>query len=340
MLDRVDPPKYFQFVEADVDNLYPSINIDDGLNALYTFLTTRSKFPQSRIQFLIKLTQWVLTNNYIKFGDKMFLQLQGTAMGTPCAVIFACVYMHTLEQEALDIFASQRYIYNCLFLFFRFIDDIIAVVSDYSTGFALMELLNSRRSNIKLSFKIRNMESQFLDLTLYKERHESTTIAVKAYSKPMNKFLFLPPTSCHPQHIFQGWIIGYGKRLRLNCSQDSEFEKSLSDFNARLLQRGYEQQCITDAYSKIPSRNTILNTLRTTPDSSTTPSSSIGVPFVLTYTPSIRQSLPLLKAALAFTEEAHLDPDFPLIFGKRSSPLLSFRRGPSLRDLIAPSTLS
>jgi len=113
LLDRLNPPKYFQFVEADVDNLYPSINIDDGLNALYTFLNTRSKFPQPRIQFLIKLTQWVLTNNYIQFGDKMFLQLQGTAMGTPCAVIFACVYMHTLEQEALDIFASQRYIYNC-----------------------------------------------------------------------------------------------------------------------------------------------------------------------------------------------------------------------------------
>ena len=270
----------------------------------------------------------------------MFLQLQGTAMGTPCAVIFACVYMHTLEQEALDIFASQRYVYNCLFLFFRFIDDIIAVVSDYDTGFTLMELLNSRRPNIKLSFKIRNMESQFLDLTLYKDHHESTTISVKAYCKPMNKFLFLPPTSCHPPHVFQGWIIGYGKRLRLNCSQDSEFEKSLLDFNSRLLQRGYEQQCITDAYSKIPSRNIILNNLRNTPHPSSFSSKSIGVPFVLTYTPSIRQSLPLLKAALAFTEEAHLDPDFPLIFGKRSSPLLSFRRGPNLRDLIAPSRLS
>ena len=184
------------------------------------------------------------------------------------------------------------------------------------------------------------MESQFLDLTLYKDHHESTTILVKAYCKPMNKFLFLPPTSCHPPHVFQGWIIGYGKRIRLNCSRDSEFDKSLSDFNSRLLQRGYEQQCITDAFLKIPSRDTILTNLRSTPHPSNSSSKSIGVPFVLTYTPSIRQSLPLLKAALAFTEEAHLDPDFPLIFGKRSSPLLSFSKGPSLRDLIAPSTLS
>jgi hypothetical protein len=156
----------------------------------------------------------------------------------------------------------------------------------------------------------------------------------------MNKFLFLPPTSCHPPHIFQGWIIGYGKRLRLNCSNDSEFTQSLTDFNSRLLQRGYEQQCITDAFKKIPSRDTLLNNLGNTPHPSTTSSRSIGVPFVLTYTPSIRQALPLLKTALSFTEEAHLDPDFPLIFGKRLSPLLSFRRGPNLRDLVAPSALS
>jgi hypothetical protein len=248
--------------------------------------------------------------------------------------------MHTIEQEALDIFASQRYIHNSLILFVRFIDDILAIVSDYTTGLELIELLNSRRTNIKLTYKIRNMESQFLDLTLYKEHHEAMTLSVKAYSKPMNKFLFLPPTSCHPPHVFQGWLIGYGKRLRLNCSDNNEFNKSLTDFNSRLLQRGYEQKCITEAFNKIPSRDTLLNNPHNTPNSSTTSSSSIGVPFVLTYTPSIRQALPLLKTALSFTEEAHLDPDFPLIFGKRLSPLLSFRRGPNLRDLVAPSALS
>jgi hypothetical protein len=66
---------------------------------------------------------------------------------------------------------------------------------------------------------------------------------------------------------------------------------------------------------------------------------SIGVPYVLTYSPEIRNALPAIKRALFLTEEAYLDPHFPQIFGCRTTPLLSFKRGPNLRDLVAPSVL-
>ena len=262
-------------------------------------------------------------------------------MGTPCAVVFACIYMHIIEQEALDIFASQRYIHSCVILFLRFIDDIIAIFTDYTSAYEFMQILNSRRKNITLTFKIRNMEAQFLDLTLYKDKHESQIIQVKAYSKPMNKFLFLPPTSCHPPHIFPGWILGYGKRLRLNCTADSVYNNCLKDFQSRLLDRGYDQRLITTTFSKIPNRDNIISKLRTNnkPNSQTN-TKPIGIPFVVTYTPQIQQALPLISQALAFTEEAHLDPHFPLIFGKRVSPMLSFKRSSNLRDIVAPSSIS
>ena len=82
------------------------------------------------------------------------------------------------------------------------------------------------------------------------------------------------------------------------------------------------------------------NTHDNTPHLSTTSSRSIGVPFVLTYTPSIRQILPPLKITLPSTEEAQVDPHFPLLLGKRLNPLLSVRRGSNHRDLVAPSALS
>jgi hypothetical protein len=341
MLDYIQPPKYFQFVEADVDSLYPSINIEDGLDAFYTFLCQRSKFPKARITFIVNLTKWVLTNNYVTFYNDFFLQTSGTAMGTPCAVVFACIYMHIIEQEALDIFASQRYIHSCVTLFLRFIDDIFAIFTDYTSALEFMQILNSRRQNITLTFKIRNMEAQFLDLTLYKDKHESQIIQVKAYSKPMNKFLFLPPTSCHPPHIFPGWILGYGKRLRLNCSADSVYTNCLNDFQSRLLDRGYDQRLITTTFNKIPNRDSIISNIRDNNKSnSQTNTKSIGIPFVVTYTPQIQQTLPLISQALAFTEEAHLDPHFPLIFGKRVSPMLSFKRSSNLRDMVATSTIS
>ena len=238
MLDKIKPPQHFQFLEADAEQLYPSINIEEGLHALKSFLINAG-MHHTQISLLIKLTKWVLVNNYVTFGELTYLQISGTAMGTPCAVIFACIFVHTIEREALDIFASTRYITSCIFLFVRFLDDIIAIISDYDSGIELMRLLNSRRNSIHFTFKIRNSEAQFLDLTLYKRIHRHTHyLESKAYSKPLNKFLFLPPNSCHPKHIFKGWAVGYGRRLRRNCTVDNDYTTVINDFSHRTTARG------------------------------------------------------------------------------------------------------
>ena len=61
--------------------------------------------------------------------------------------------------------------------------------------------------------------------------------------------------------------------------------------------------------------------------------------FVVTYTPAIQASLQAIKHAIAITEEARLDPHYPMIFAATSTPLLSFKRGKNLRDIVSPSTL-
>ena len=200
-----------------------------------------------------------------------------------------------------------------------------------------MRLLNSRRKSIQFTFKIRNSEAQFLDLTLYKRfDHHKEYLEIKAYSKPMNKFLYLPPTSCHPQHIFGGWIVGTGRRLRLDCTVDTDYNACTDVFQSNTTARGYSENFFRKALAAVPNRATILYNLRNKANHKTP---SIGVPFVVTYSPEIKDALPAIKQALALTEVAHLDPHFPQIFGCRTTPLLSFKRGPNLRDLVAPSTL-
>ena len=56
-LDQVKPPDYFQFIAADVDNLYPSINIDEGLDALKYFLKHSTGFCLQQIRFILLLTR-------------------------------------------------------------------------------------------------------------------------------------------------------------------------------------------------------------------------------------------------------------------------------------------
>ena len=158
----------------------------------------------------------------------------------------------------------------------------------------------------------------------------------------MNKFLFLPPTSCHPPHIFQGWITGYGRRLRLNCANDDDYQVNLSQFKCRLEARGYDGYTIHRAFGNIPDRQTILDTVeqqQRTEQTVNTRTQTIGVPFIITYCPAVKDALPAIKEALNLDEVARLDPHFPQLFGNRSTPLISFKRSTNLREIVAPSSL-
>ena len=337
-LDQVKPPDYFQFIAADVDNLYPSINIDEGLDALKYFLKHSTGFCLQQIRFILLLTRWVLANNYVSFGDAMYLQISGTAMGTPCAVIFACIFVHIIEQEALSALRFS-YISQRISLFVRFIDDLSIIVSSYDVGQLLINALNARRKSIHFTATITNSETQFLDLTLFKTTGKPHgQLAVRAFTKPMNKFLFLPPNSCHPSHVFSGWVVGYGKRLRLNCSQDTDFNACLNDFKSRLVARGYPIAAIVKAFEVIPPRATILNNIKQSIIGKQR--KEIGTPFAVTYSPEINAILPTIKRALSLSDEAYLDPHCIQIFGHRTTPLLSFKRGRNLRDFVSPSALT
>ena len=66
-------------------------------------------------------------------------------------------------------------------------------------------------------------------------------ILIYAFSKPMNKFLYLSPTSCHSQHIFGGWIVGTGRRFRLNYTVDTDFKAITKEFESHTTARGYSE---------------------------------------------------------------------------------------------------
>jgi hypothetical protein len=81
---------------AEVKILYPSIDINRGLDALTAALKANNTDSDTR-HFIVQLTRWVLMNNVTKFNGKQYIQICGTAMGTPCAVVFAWIFMGTIE---------------------------------------------------------------------------------------------------------------------------------------------------------------------------------------------------------------------------------------------------
>ena len=54
----------YAFLQADVEALYPSIHIEDGLASLNQTLLNTNMEERIRV-LIIRLTRWVLTNNYM-----------------------------------------------------------------------------------------------------------------------------------------------------------------------------------------------------------------------------------------------------------------------------------
>ena len=137
-----------------------------------------------------------------------------------------------------------------------------------------------------------------------------------------------------------GWITGYGRRLSINCTEPADYQKNLDEFRLRLDARGYATDLINAAFAAIPNRENILKEFRQQKAQPITKvKHSVGIPFVVTYSPAIQETLPHIRKALSLTEIAAMDPHFPLLFGNRATPLIAFNRSSNLRDLLAPSTL-
>ena len=57
---------------------------------------------------LIKMTEFVLRNNYFDFNDKLKQRISGTAIGIKCTPIYACIYVDEFEKKFLSLRSDKR----------------------------------------------------------------------------------------------------------------------------------------------------------------------------------------------------------------------------------------
>ena len=90
---------------ADVNALYPSINLERGMTALSWFMDHHTSFSQTLKDLCLKLAHFVLTNNYVEckeLSGAMYQQVVGTAMGTSFSVVYAIIFMIWLETPIVN----------------------------------------------------------------------------------------------------------------------------------------------------------------------------------------------------------------------------------------------
>jgi len=326
---------------ADIKDMYPSINIVDGLLqlklAIQEFNAMVDTTRHIQTDFIIDLAHFVLTNNYFIFGHNTYwLQTSGTAMGTPLAVTFACIYIGQLEKQ---IFNAPQYI-NCLPLYYkRYIDDIFAIFKNKKDMENFHNIFNTlRQGNIKLITTHTGICVTFMDLNI---SINNNNIEVKIYQKPQNSYLYLPPSSFHQKHVFHNTIIAELKRYKLKCTHSVDYEDIKTDFYHRLIARGYDSIYINKIFNQCTSitREQLISDLQSKMNNNKQQTNNKPMIFVTTNTP-LTKHLDFNKM-LQPTEQLQSNPLCQLLFTKHKGsyrPITAHKRTKNLREYLTKST--
>ena len=321
-------PQDIAFLAADVESLYPSIPTGDGLIKLQQFLIRHNHEANER-KLILSLAEWVLNNNIIEFNNEYYLQISGTAMGTPFAVMYACIFLAELEHELHTILVNlQKYdphLYLPLLLR-RFVDDIFGIFRNRHSAQVYLKEYERLKPYIKLTSTISNTNIDILDITVYKSIHftKDGILHTTLYQKPHNKFLFIPPYSFHDKNY--SWITEYVNRIRLYCTEDSQYAHHTNNLHTHLCNRGHISSDLAP-YFKTQSRTSILAKAlgRAHTNNKKGIDKKTPILFKLINSPLTLGAHKDLKRILALTTFSRHDTDIRAIFQHQNAPILAIK---------------
>ena len=174
-------------------------------------------------------------------------------------------------------------------------------------------------------------EITFLDTKVYKgvRFDKESILDVQTHYKPTETFQYTNFYSCHPQGVKKGFIKGEAIRLLRTNSSQITFERNIRNFHHRLLERGHPATISRKYLSevKFAERKAALQQRNKSTYKKL-------LPFVTQYHPA----LPSLKKILM--GKWHLTQNQQRLRGIfKEPPLISYRKGKSLKDLLVRAKL-
>ena len=196
-----DLPPDARIFTMDAVSMYTNIETPHAMKVISDLLGTPMGLEVCKKLFInhaatLKGLKIIMAHNVFRFGDTHWVQLAGTAMGTPPAPAYATLYFYCHETKFVP-----KYTDNLLF-YRRFIDDGIGIWApdpDKSRDDQLWKEFQhdvNDFGSLKWEFLDRTPLVDFLDLTI--TLTGMGKVATCLYEKAMNLYLYLPPHSAHP----------------------------------------------------------------------------------------------------------------------------------------------
>jgi hypothetical protein len=215
-------------VTLDIESLYTNID-----------LSILNEILEHFDPYLKELSMFINNNNKFEYLGDIFKQSNGIAMGTNAAPEMANLYLLTLlDTQLLQIDQIKAY---C-----RFLDDLFFVWNGSESSLdRLISKLQVLIPGIKFTCKKSRKMVEFLDLCIVLDQNE---IHYYTHQKLMNKYAYITPSSCHPLHVFKGWIKAELNRYKNNSSRRLYYQRTKELFYQRLLDRGYPRSFLTPIF--------------------------------------------------------------------------------------------
>ena len=241
-LKELTIPSNALLFSADATSMYTNIDTRLAVESIKNLIMDNSdklqhNFPTSIITEILTI---VMNNNVFSFADTHWLQLSGTAMGTPVACSYAMLSFGYHENSKI----LPEFRHNLLF-YKRYIDNILGIwipsENDNASDWDRFKKKLNDWGPLRWVIEDPSHQTQFLDLHI---KLQNSRITTETYQKSMNLYLYIPPLSAHPQSCFKGLIYGELRRYWVQ-NNPANFQTILQKFIQRLTDRGHTIEQLT-----------------------------------------------------------------------------------------------
>jgi len=233
------------FVTADIASLYTNIDTELGLRLVRRFLHEQ-EVAESQSQLICALLTFVMHNSWLHFRGAIYEQIDGTAMGTACAPVYANIVVYMLEIDLVRDMAAVLHLYR------RFLDDVFAYL-ERSAVAEFTARMNALHPKLRFDFVSHPDEAAFLDLRIHKGRRfaDSAVFDLVVHQKKMNLYLYIPFHSFHTDAMKRSFIQTELMRYIRNSSDREDYAQLKRTFFQRLRDRGYPQSFLLPLFASI-----------------------------------------------------------------------------------------
>ncbi|CAF2652357.1 unnamed protein product [Rotaria sp. Silwood2] len=240
----------------DVMDLYTMIPQTEGIlsiRKMLDFLNIK-QINGLKIETIIRLSRFVVQNNYFSYNSKYYHQVRGGAMGSPLTLTIANCYMFFFEQDIV------KQVKNSNGLYLRYIDDIfIAINWPIQHLSKQIDRWNKFDRNIKLKAEVGH-SINFLDVYIENKNGEVFT---KVYHKPSYEPYYLPFNSIHPMHMKKNIPFEMLIRTIKYCSTFDAYSYEREKLRMALLLNKYPGDFIDKQFSRVFQKYYITQPLST-----------------------------------------------------------------------------